>query len=452
MRPLALTTMEQVLLWEHSPAHPCHILVRARLEGVPRRAEFDAALGVALRRHPLLHARLLAPAAGGTPRWVPEPGPVAPALWEDAPTGGPYPRVPAIDLTRETGFRCVIRAEASRSDCFFTFHHACCDGRGGTQLILDIFAAYAAACGEPPQRFPLPWRDPAKLPARGAWGLTPGRRLKLLAGHLLTLPAVVPLVLRRPAPLLPPAAEWAAAPAPRHEEFVLEEAACAALKRLAQTRGVMVNELLVRDFFLALTRCRRRWGVSAPRACLRVMIPCDLRSPADLDLPATNFFSPVFLDRREAALADPEKLLRGIVWEMNEIKRWRLQYLFVFGVAPFRRLGRFLVPRLRRPTCRFTASFTNVGGLTARHLPRGGRGQLETGGLRLVALHGVGPLRPGQLATLALVACGRRLCFTLHTDDRTLAPARAAELAAVFQECVRETLASAPPAEAAPAT
>lgn len=445
-RALPLTTIERVLRWDDTPSHPCHIFLRLRLSGALQPDAFAAALGATLRWHPLLRARL--EHRDGTPCWIVDDDASLPLTWIEGRTDeGRYPCETVPDLETENGFHCVVRVWEGGGEIFFALHHACCDGRGMLQLAGDLFAAYATERGEG-VRWPGPIRrDLEPLDGRGRLARGARERLGLLWTLVTGVPASLRFLLRRPSPLVVKTRP-ATAPAGFDAavscfvDFELGEAETRALQQAARAGGAMPNDLMLRDFFVTLAWCRTRWGETDPRTWLRVMVPFDLRTSAEARMPAASILSPVFLERRDADMADPDRLLAGIVRELETIKRRRWHLLFVAGFTLARPFERLVEKIMRRPDCRLTASFTNLGRIPPRELPTGAKGRIEAGGVRVSAIHAAGANRPGQHLTLAVVAHESRLCFTLHADLRALSRERCDEIVATFTARLHESIAA----------
>ena len=445
-RALPLTTIERVLRWDDTPSHPCHIFLRMRLSGALKRDEFSAALTATLRRHPLLRARL--EHRDGTPCWIMRDDAPLPLTWiKGQADEGRYPSEAVPDLETDNGFHCVVRVWEGGGECFFAVHHACCDGRGMLQLAGDLFAAYATERGEG-ARWPGPVRrEPELLNGRGRLARGARERLGLLWTLATGVPASLRFLLRRPSPLVVKTRPTSApsgsdAAVSCFVDFELGETETRALQQSARAAGAMPNDLMLRDFFVTLARCRACWGETDPRAWLRVMVPFDLRTSAEARMPAASILSPVFLDRRDADMADPDRLLAGIARELETIKRRRWHLLFVAGFTLTRPFERLVEKIMRRPDCRLTASFTNLGRIPPRELPTGAKGRVEAGGVRVNAIHAAGANRPGQHLTLAVVAHEGRLCFTLHADLRALSRERGDEIVATFTARLRESIAA----------
>jgi hypothetical protein len=166
-------------------------------------------------------------------------------------------------------------------------------------------------------------------------------------------------------------------------------------------------------------------------------MPVNLRRPADAALSAANSVGMAFLDRsaRHCA-ADPDQLLADVIRETQEIKT------SLFG-GPLLRvaacLGRWpgglcqmMTPRWPF-SCGATAVLSNLGTvLTQSPLPRDERGQLQTGGLTLLRLELLPPVRPGTVVALGVVTYAGRMTISVRHDPAALSFARARTLVTAF--------------------
>jgi hypothetical protein len=212
------------------------------------------------------------------------------------------------------------------------------------------------------------------------------------------------------------------------------------LSRVAMKRSVMLNDLLVRDYFLMLAQWNR--GTSQARRPLRVLIPTNMRRREDLRMPAANVFSYAFLTRYASDCEDPERLLLSIRDEMAEIKRekrglyYEAALRLIIAVWPA-----FLRWSLNRNWVFATAVFTNLGtGFDRVPLPaRGGR--KVAGDLVFEIGAGAGPIRPGTRVSLAAHNYAGRLAIGACCDRRALSPSQHQALLAAYVGQLRATIA-----------
>ena len=315
-----LTTIEECLYWQDRPAYPWSWFARLKFSGCLDRTAFEAALATALARHPLLTAKV-----GIVGRrqlcWfsVDDAEPVI--CWERGPVGGPLPPAAHQDLQREIGIRFHVRTDATASELTIQFHHTCCDGIGGCLFIEDLLLAYALACGDPPGQLQLRPLDPGKLRGRGRFGLTFPTLLRMAPQQLVGVLRGRQFLTRRPVPLVPhracPNDDLPPKGYPATLHYVFDEESTIRGRRISQRLGVTLNDLLVRDLFLALAEWRSRQNIDNDGHWLRMVIPMNLRTAGDRLLPAANVVGNAFLDRRGPDFADADRLLRSIHKEMS---------------------------------------------------------------------------------------------------------------------------------------
>ena len=220
-------------------------------------------------------------------------------------------------------------------------------------------------------------------------------------------------------------------------EFTAEETI--ELRRSAKALAVPLNDLLARDLFLALEDWRRQHAPGKSRDWLRLTVPINLRTPADLDMPAANVISMVFLDRRPSDMADRRQLLQGIHAEMQQIKRLGLGLTFVLSLWAVRRLPGGLPRMARKAQCSATSLLSNLGTLLAdAPLPRQGD-RIVLGNAVLESIDAVGPLRPYTYAAFSVFSYAGQFCITLHYDPRAFSPAGASDLLEAYVRCVRQS-------------
>jgi NRPS condensation-like uncharacterized protein len=437
--------MEEFLFWEDRPAYPWCCFVRMHFAGQLERPAFEAAVHTTLQRHPLLSS-LVQKQGRKHLVWVAVARPEPRIQWQTAPTGGPFPPATHLDLQQEIGCRFHVVVDDQASELVIQFHHACCDGAGMFLFFHDLLLAYALAQGANSERVRLLPIDQQLLVGRGKYGLTLGQLVRMLPKQLVGLQGVRQFLMRTPCPVIPHQVADNEDPPPAEYPAVLgrvfDIADTAAFQAAAVQLGVTVNDLLIRDLFLALSEWRTRQNLPADDGWLRMTIPMNLRTAQDRGLPAANVVSSVFLDRRSADFSDPERLLRSVHEEMELIKRNRLGYTFVFSTHLVRQLPGGLRKQVRADKCTVSCVFSNLGKLTARtSLPRRG-GCVVAGNVILQGLDLVAPIRPYACVALSTAIYTRKLLISLHYDPRPLTGAQAADLLDTFERRIRASLAS----------
>lgn len=430
--PLPLTPFEYYFLCEERPDFAGVIPIELEATGGLDRAHFERAFQLTHRRHPMLSARVVA-RGRDWPTWVEgEAEPicyVAPELSSDR-----------LSSTSLTCARLHVDESAERIRFFFEFRHLAVDGLGAFQFITDLFVAYGHLCSGSEE--PLPWRrvDAERLKDRDGHQLF-NRRTSLT--DLWRMARVhLPLSLRQAALVSEEhrveSNDKAAGPAEDFLVVELSEAETSSLSRVAARHSVMLNDLLVRDYFLMLAEWNA--GTSQARRPLRVMIPTNMRRREDLRMSAANVFSYVFLTRSARACRDREKLLTSICDEMGAVKREKRGLYYEAALRWFCYWPWFLRWSLSREWAFATAVFTNLG-TGFDHVPvRSENGRKVVGDLRFEKGAGAGPIRPGTRISFAAHSYAGRLAIGACCDRLSLNPALRQALLDAYIRQLRTTI------------
>jgi hypothetical protein len=445
--PLPLTTIEECLYWQDRPAYPWSWFARLEFSGCLDRAAFETALASAVARHPLLTAKVETVGRGRL-RWRPVDDPRPIVRWETGAVGGPPPAATYLDLQREIGIRFHVRTDTTASELIIQFHHACCDGLGGILFIEDLLLAYALACGSPPGQLKFRPLDPHRLRRRGRLGLSLPALLRMAPQQLVGVIRGRQFLTRRAVPLVPhracPNGDNPPQNYPTTLRYCFDEETTRRGRRAAQGLGVTLNDVLIRDLFLALAEWRSRQNIGDDGDWLRMVIPMNLRRAEARFLPAANMVGNAFLDRRGRDFADPARLLRGIHKEMALVRRWHLGLAFIFLANVYRWLPGGLERSIRADRCLSSCMLTNVGKPFGR-LPLSDRqGRLVAGNVTLENIGFIPPTSPYSCVSVCLTMFARRLGFTMHYDPRPLSAGQAADLLDTYVRHIRDSIAAPP--------
>jgi hypothetical protein len=441
--PLEVLPFEEYMLRDDRPGYPMNTFARLRFSGPLERDAAEMAFQTALSRHPLLRA-IVRPAAHGRLEWVAaDPGP-PPLVWCRGPCDGPFPPTGGIDLTAESGLKGWVVEDGSRAVLVLQFHHACCDGVGLLQVVEDFLLAYSSALPGPPGRNGLQRLEPHLLPGREAFGLTPQNGSRALPAQATGLLGLRQLLTRHPIPLLahePTPFDPLPPGYPAVMTRQLPPAELRALKQLAVRDGVTVNQRLIRDLFVAVDDFQARYQPHAAEGWLRFSVPINLREAKDRRLPAANVVSMVFLDRRRAQIADPDRLLASIHHDLELSRRLRLGLTFMWSISFFRALPGGLDHMTMGERCVATCVISNLGTVLRRTPLERQQGRIVAGNVVLEDMDILAPLRPGTAAAFLIFCYADALCVSMHYDPRRLAREQATDLLDSFLRRVRAPLA-----------
>ena len=428
--PLHLTPIETFMLADDQADYPMTFVVQLILTGQLDPVSWQAALEESLVRHPLLRA-LVEPGKGGRPCWRLAEGQHPFEHFGREDEALPLPRGEALDLSQEIGLRVWARQGPQRVQILLQFHHACVDGTGAYRFIGDLLAAYGqrtATAGQRPEQVDL------------APQLLRNRKNRTLSVALHGARGVTPLALRqawhilipRPTPLATPPQR--PAPGTAMETFPgflsssLDRTEHQRFRDAAGKANVSPNDLLLRDLFLTLARWNDDVGRSA--RWLRIMMPTDLREGQDIEMPAANLTSYIFLTRRASECRNPDSLLQTVRQDTTLVKNQRLGTVFMDTLYAASHVPGLLPFTLRRNLCLATAVLSNSADPSRRFTPRFSRqaGLLVCGNLILEDITGVPPLRRKTRATFSISQYVRRLTVSLRCDPHLFRLEDAAEL------------------------
>jgi len=398
-------------------------------------------LRTALQNHPLLRAIVK---TGWFEQWSFPKQPEPQVSWQEGKTSGPLPPAADIDLSQEFGLKTFVVQDDTKTDVTLQYHHACCDGSGMSRFIDDLLIIYARIqqhgleCDHPVSV------DVDRLASRGFYGLRFWSTIRILPGQLVGLLGAAQFWGRRPQPLVAHQArkrdQASSAHYPSLTEFRLGKTETLALRNAAIERKVSLNELLIRDFFLALWKWQKKHSQYNDQRWLRLMVPMDMRNTSYRSLPAINYVSSIFLDRRGTDAADCDQLLRSIRDEMAIIKKFQLRYTFLFFLNLLHRIPTALKKSVQRDECKTSAIFSCTGKVMRRWPLPSQNGLAQVGDITLIDVNGIAPLRPHTCVTMLTLEYANRLKLNLHYDAEFVTQEQSEELVHLFVSCLNETI------------
>ncbi|MCO5058324.1 MAG: hypothetical protein M9905_10670 [Rhizobiaceae bacterium] len=424
---MRVTAFEHYMYADDRRSAPMTFFVRAGFSGRPDPTRMRTAIRHAQMRHPLTRAVISGRRQARTRdlHWIdaPQPEPYIAFATQaepiDYPGGEPY-----LDLRREVGLRFFfIETDANRSELWIQVHHAICDGIGITRFLEDVLAEYAApgSAGAPPDRIEL---DAAPLERRSEPGL--GRRERLarlpidiLRGLRLFRPAS-PVVSSQGGANRDPAA--GGQPFPAHRSLDITPDGVDRLRSLARATDGTLNDLLLRNMFVAIDAHNRASGGSRP---IRLSMPTNLRDARLSAMPATNVVGMAFLGRRPAAFEDPDRLLQGVIAETRHIKRYRAGLTLHRAVSAFGAIRGGLVWVCGPAHCHSTAVLSNLGRVFRDSPLAATDGIMRAGDLVLDSYDLLPPIRPLTHLAVGVVEHAGGLRLSAHFNASAITPSEA---------------------------
>ena len=424
--PLHLAPIDEFFRQDDRPDYPMAFTSHLSFSGEIDPDSFQAALLVALERHPLLQA-LTKPAKGGKLCWVSAKGMLPKISWGQVGQSFEFDSTEQIDLTREVGLRLWVHASEERSEVLLQFHHACCDGTGAYRFIGDLLAEYGIR---------MTFDNPPVVESCNL-RLLKDRRNKM-AGQVITdsvftsirraLTHAYSVFSRRIAPLslFPTGPRGSTSPRtindyPGIVTRVFDKSQYKLLRDAAGAENAMFNDLLLTEMFIAIRDWNRRCG-DRGRQWLRIMMPTDLRGKDEITMPAANMTSYSFITRSSEDCDDPIALLRSLRDETLQIKRDQTGKRFIDAVLLGQYIPGLIHFLLGRNRCLATVILSNVGDPSRRFLARFPReqGKVVCGNVRLERISGVPPLRPLSRATVSIVTYGREFAINVRCDPNVM--------------------------------
>jgi hypothetical protein len=436
--PLRFTPFEFYYLVEDRPDYPSAFPVYLESRGTLDREAFAHAFHLAHIRHPLLSAGIELDKKQW-PYWVAREPPAI--SWTDDARDCCSK---STAVASSNGLQMHVRQDGDQIRWTFLFHHCSVDGMGAFLFISDLLVAYEHCCSGNPESLPLRPLDPLRLRDRDGHQLF-NRKIKLI--DLARVVRVnVPLSVRRAAVVSnhERPEQNVAIVDNSSEDLVqhLTEHETAELSRVAGSLSVMLNDLLLRDYFLTLSSWNR--GSSEARRPIRVMVPTNLRRREDYHMPAANVFSFVFLTRRVRDCENRDSLLASIRDEMATVKRNKMGLYFEAGLRMFSAWPPLLTWSLKREWTFATAIFSNLGtGLDNIPLPLCDACR-SCGNLVFEGGWGAAPIRPGTRVSIAVHTYAGRLGICVRCDPKSLTPDQHQAILNAYVDQLRTTIASGP--------
>ncbi len=444
--PLRLSPFEKFVLWDERQQQPMTGFIELHFASPIDVERLQAALMVAVHRHPLLASRVVQQQGDLWWDYDPQYQPEILAALTHPPLrqGWPIP----IDLRRECGSRYWYGATEQGWRLMIQFHHACCDAVGLRRLVIDMLLSYAQltaqlssadntftaserdgggaeACNEkvPPslsEQKPSHWEKlsvellaeradyaraystPPKRP------LTTWQRIKNTHYFHFRLPASL-----RGTPQDSDRREAGDEQEPVRHARLNRQQSQQIFERTRELR-IGVNDLAMALMFQTCSRWNHARGERSPKSRIRLLMPFDLRTRVDLRMPAANRLSFSFLGRSVGQCADWDALLASVQQEVLAIKESRLPLDFLDALklaAKHERLMRWVINRSRRMA---TVVLTYTGDIsrgTQRYFPVQDE-MLVVGDTQLANIYGAPPIREHTNISVGLCVNWGQLCFS----------------------------------------
>lgn len=436
--PLPLSSIERLHLHDDWPEFPNQIFARIRLTGELQPELANQSLRLVFRRHVWNKAVVRRGPRGG---WIWDQDEAAEPqfVWSDDEPRG-FAR---LDLTRGPACRLIARNLPGGCELTFQIHHALVDGLGGLHCLRDWLVIYDnLVAGRDPEQG-LPTLEPKLLGQRNRLGLLRPRYWLYAWRQAIGLFGASKFLFRPFATIAgsgqhaerteisPADSAW-----PHYTAISWEGAELSGLRQAIRQAGVSLNDWLLAALFHALDEWHRELYGRNLEGYSRLIVPINLRTADDRQLPAANRASLVQLDRRPRSEPDQLRLAQGISYELKLIRDWQLDRMFLLLVRGMSLSDAWLRSVVARRKPRATSMLTNLGRPLLRIGLPSADGKLLAGGMRLEGLDVVGPIRFGMPLSFAVAEYAGQMRLTAHYDSRLLSAQQVEDLAVRLRERV----------------
>ncbi|MEM8679128.1 MAG: WS/DGAT domain-containing protein, partial [Planctomycetota bacterium] len=335
------------------------------------------------------------------------------------------------------GIRARVTVNGDSAELWLQFHHSCCDGIAGVAFLKELLEAYgrpspAGGSRDDAADFPeyccaysrLTSREKAQRFARDL-----PRIWRFFFRRVLSLPATVA-----------DATTPSDSPSYVEARMPLTPEMRARLKR-AHVLPTSINDILLRDVFLALKDSTSQLPPSANRQWLRIAVPTNHR---DADVPirgCRNDMGMAFLDLRVEKSQSKAESLRDISQEMTLIKRHRMGNSMLGALNYMRYAPGAMARVLAMQERSTTVVVSNLGKVLATP---GRHGPLVTNDVIVKRLGFLVPIREGTPISFGAFTYADELTVCMQYDERVIDRVDADRLLARVVNYLRDSLAAQP--------
>ncbi len=438
--PLPLSPFELMMLAEDRPDYPMVAVIEIVFRGEVQRDPWERALQLVLKRHPLLTARVESK-KGRPTSWVATDLPKI--AWQNTEA---EPQVAApLDLSKTAGLRLHMICSDQHVRQRLELHHACCDGAGAFQFLQELYLSYAHLVSKKEGPVALEELSPEHLPERNHFASNSSGALERLARCAFGIREAAKFTLKKISPLR---TEPVGHDSTRvmHPFLTLHGSRrqLARLRTASASQGTTLNDLLLRDLFLTIVQWNQNHQAATTNPRYRLLVPCDLRTPEDVRLPACNVMGYSFLTRRESDCNRSPATWEGIRDEMRFIREQNASLYFIRTIEF---CHRFLggIRSLAKPhRCLATALASNMGNpaqTTFSLLPKR-NGKILLGDLEMEKIVAYPPLRQNTRVGIVANTYANQLSIGIRYDGISMSSVEGERFKELFQQNLEQTAAA----------
>lgn len=457
--PLPLTAFEDFMLTDESTEFPMVFYLQVRLRGVVDQAIMRLAVETALSRHPLLCCRV--ETHDGQACWVWAGDELPDTDWNCARWNAEEPWRKSINLRTSVGLRAWAEQDADGATMTLQFHHACCDGIGAAAFLEDIALAYDHHFADSGQHEAsrgsgneAPELRPINLDLLKDRNSRKGRRIADVGGTFVErtrvlLKYTLRYLRQKKLPLLSDSRESQddSQQGLGLNTLHLNRQETRGLRNAAKRYSASLNDLLVSELMVTCHEWNQQHGQSRPKRfrwkqpTICVLVPTSLRGPSDMELPACNVVSYVFMAREVSLVERRDELLGTIRDEMQLVHKHQAGWLFVQAIEGMRKLPgmlRFIMWRTQN-SCMSTTVLSHMGNLMnaiGSRLPKQD-GQIRMGNLSVEHIYGIPPIRQGTAAAFSTMMLNGCLSISMRCCPKRFSQEEATELLSAFANMLK---------------
>ncbi len=421
---MELSPFEHMMLADDNKNYPMSCFIRMWFEGVFDQALFERSLSSSISRHPILTSVIVGGAKRPTKsiKWDNKYKGQIFVDWMKGETQDYTPDQTPIDPHKDPGVRFFICQDGMKSVIWLQFHHCHSDARGIFSLMEDVFGEYDnLVTGKSIEAKPL---YPDLLERRITFGL---RRIDMTKRMIKDLKRIGMFFKGLPSPVKSKIEN----PQSDERSFdalvvrrTFDSSKMSSIKSSCKIMNVSPNDILLTNLF----SISEKW-VEDKTKSVRIAMPIDLRQKEDELMPAANVVSMCFLDRPAKNLTDFWGAAKNIHLETQGILKNQMGITlnrFMAWMGYFPGVLKFF---MELDQCKATYVLTNLGKPFRNSILMGEDGILQTGGVKLIALDSLAPLRQDTRLVISSNYYGGRLSLTYRYDKKNVSPDMAQKFA-----------------------
>ena len=337
------------------------------------------------------------------------------------------------------------------SEIRFHSHHATSDGVASVGLVNDWLMVYNNLVAGKPAKNGLVELESASFAKRGVLGLLSWNYLKGLPQQAIALFGATKFIFRKTKTITAETSSISRPPPyPAIRGAWIDAARLKADRRRATDIQVGFTAWCLAKCFVAIDHWNHKRdseqggtqtaGQAKPNSVWRILLPISIRGAADRTAVAANRTAVVQIDRQPPAPgADLTAFYKSIDYEINFIRRWQLEKMFLIAIRLASLSNSRLAKMANNPVSRGAAVFTHLGRPFKRamiHIARLSKSTTNSA-LKLarpIDFDLAGPIRTGTPINISFARFDHRMKISLHYDPQVISTTEADRLLATIAD------------------